>query len=169
MKNLFIISILLFSFFSCTRESNEELNYSVSNNLMQNKDPNPTILPSTNGDFIKVTNNGQIYYCFRFMGQWRHVSSPLTWNGLFTSPKFFRYSFNSFEEAVVMTGKGFSSPLLPDNGLINDVTTGKLYFREGNDLRWIPNMTICNNYKFNINVRQNVNSVSSYNILSDLN
>ncbi|MCS4303253.1 hypothetical protein [Chryseobacterium sp. BIGb0232] len=171
MKKIICASFLALLTLSCSNDDNENTvltSPTISTTQSQAKGVREPI-SSKNGDFIKVTENGNVYFCILFRGSWRHVASEMTWNGLFTSPKTFRYTFNSRMEATVLTAKGFDSPLLADNGLIHDVTTGKIYFREGNTLRWIVSMEIFNAYKFSMAAVQNVNNISNYTILSDIN
>lgn len=171
MKKLFFAAVFAILATSCSNDDNENFAQAPSETPAGQILAKGVIepLPSKNGDFIKITENGNVFYCFLFRGSWRHIDSEMTWNGLFTSPKSFRYNFNSFQEAQVMTRKGFDNPLFADNGLIRDTTTGKIYLREGNTLRWIVSMEIFNAYQFNMAVVQNVNSISSYTILSDIN
>ncbi|TZG00133.1 hypothetical protein FW781_09455 (plasmid) [Chryseobacterium panacisoli] len=172
MKKLFFASVLAILATSCSNDESENIALQVPAEAVSNQTQAKGVIepaPSKNGDFIKVTENGNVFYCFLFRGSWRHVDSEMTWNGLFTSPKTFRYTFNSFNEATVLTRKGFDNPLFADNGLIRDATTGKIYFREGNTLRWIISMEIFNAYKFNMAAVQNVNDISNYTVLSDIN
>ena len=131
----------------------------------------PIIRRTQNGDFVKVTlvnTTGEVFFLWRFENKWRHVAFPMTWDGLFTSPKSFRYSFLSFEELITFTGIGIGRPLYPDNDLKQDNYTQKIYLREGSLLRWIPNLAIYNQYKFNNNAISQINGTAGYTVGSDI-
>ncbi|NML56307.1 hypothetical protein [Chryseobacterium cheonjiense] len=116
--------------------------------------PSPYI--AYNGDFAKVTDqnpNGlvSVLYYVKFMGKWRHIDNQATWDGLFID-KSFRYDFGSISSLSVSTQTEIGSPIYIDNGLLQNPNNGRIYFREGNTLRWIPSMEIFNQYHFNPNV-----------------
>lgn len=105
--------------------------------------------PLPDGDFREY--GGNVYWCFA--GQWRHIESSITFLGLFSDQHY---------TSVTVLPTPVGVPLGVDNGLIHDVTTGKVYFREGNLLRHINNMTVKERYKFNWNSLTNVTSINSY-------
>ncbi|WP_261510081.1 hypothetical protein [Chryseobacterium paludis] len=172
MKKKLIYLAGLFLITSCSEREDaliaNDQSSSITNTNFQMKAPIETNRPSQNGDFIKVTDNGNVLYCIKFDGVWRHIDSPMTWNGLFVSSKTFRYEFSSIQDATFATRTYFGDPLLADNGLVQDNSTGKIYFREKNYLRWIPSMDLFNKYKFNPEAVQHVSSISGYIVNPDL-
>lgn len=182
MKNLFKVSafaLMCSMIYSCAESNIDELTSPTEANSHLKVAPgggeeavDPIIKPTSNGDFVKVTlanTTGEVFYMWRFENRWRHVVSPMTWDGLFTSPKSFRYSFLSFSELTTFTGIGIGSPLYADNDLKQDNYTQKIYLREGNLLRWIPNLAIYNQYKFNNSAIHPINGTAGYTIGSDIN
>ena len=122
-----------------------------------------------NGDFAKVNDHGNILYYVKFMGKWRHIDNEATWDGLFID-KVFRYDFGSINSLSVSTQTAIGSPIYIDNGLLQNPNNGRIYFREGNTLRWIPSMAIFNQYHFNPNavIQSTATETSQYIQLPDM-
>ncbi|ASK29052.1 hypothetical protein CEY12_02535 [Chryseobacterium sp. T16E-39] len=109
------------------------------------------------GKFLKVTQNGTVFYMWGYRGKLRHIDSQATWDGLFSS-KPFTFEVNSFAEATERTGYSIGNPLFIDNGLVRYVPTGRVYFREGNKLVYITSEAAFNRYHFSWDAVQNINS-----------
>lgn len=103
-----------------------------------------------NGDFAKVVDNGHVLYYVKFTGKWRHIDNIATWDGLFIN-KAFKYDRPSIKSLADYTQTGIGSPIFIDNGLLQNPNNGRIYFREGNTLKWIPSMQLFEQYHFNPN------------------
>jgi hypothetical protein len=123
---------------------------------------------------------GKAYFVFE--GRPRHIESELTLRGLFINVNIptdiNSYSYYSYYISTLPTdpllilygvaGQTLGLPLKANNGLVHHVQTGKIYFREGNVIRYIPSMEIFNKYHFNMAALTNVGSISSYSIGSNV-
>ncbi|MCS3868610.1 hypothetical protein J3D55_001526 [Chryseobacterium ginsenosidimutans] len=170
MKKILLIIPLIITI-SCSQDDEliekpkVEVSKIASDNSLVQKAP---FYPSNNGDFVKTYYNppgssiNLTMYYVKFQGVWRHIDSQVTWDGLFADHTF-RYEFPSIETMVDVTQTSVGGPIYADNGLLQNPTTGEIFFREGNTLRWIPSMAIFNQYKFNpAAVIQTTNTGANY-------
>jgi hypothetical protein len=104
---------------------------------------------------------------FMFEGKARHIESYGTLTGLFVntniatdSASYLYYSDYVGIQPPYITSPNVGAPLKADNGLVHNTTTGKIYFREGSYLRYIPSMEIFNKYHFNMRALINTRSLS---------
>lgn len=105
-----------------------------------------------------------MFWCFA--GQLHHIQSHDTYVGLFVNAENFTVNviptanepFGNIGHFESIIGE----PLISDNGLINDISTGIVYFRRGNYIHKISNPTVLDQYHFNWNVIQNVGGISGY-------
>ncbi|WP_294280480.1 hypothetical protein [uncultured Chryseobacterium sp.] len=151
--------------------NNKSLNSTSELNL-KTAPPSPYI--ANNGDFAKVVDtnsNGltSVLYYVKFMGKWRHIDNQATWDGLFVN-KSFKYEFPSVSSLTGSTQTETTTPIYIDNGLLQNPNNGRIYFREGNTLRWIPSMSIFNQYHFNPNavIQSTETETSKYIQLPDM-
>lgn len=114
------------------------------------------------GDFVKNTSTLQVY--FKFEGKLRHIESLQTLQGLFVIQDDQIKKFTNEQLSAITKG----TPLAIDNGLVHDVSTGKVYLREGKTIRHISSIEVFNKYKFNMDALQNVSSLSSYTLLNPI-
>ncbi|ASK30843.1 hypothetical protein CEY12_12290 [Chryseobacterium sp. T16E-39] len=115
-----------------------------------------------NGNFVRNPITGEVF--FMFENQLRYIQSPDTLFGLFNISNADIFDVSSTNLSTVKKGKD----LTPDNDLKQDNYTLKIYMREGNTLRWIPNSTIYNKYRFNNNAVRKINGTGGYIIGSDI-
>ncbi len=174
MKKLLILPALLMLVVSCSNnddlmESQQNVEKAVSTSNLQSKDAPPSPYIAYNGDFAKVNDHGNILYYVKFMEKWRHIDNQATWDGLFVN-KSFKYEFGSISSLSGSTQTEISSPIYIDNGLLQNPNNGRIYFREGNTLRWIPSMAIFNQYHFNPNavIQSTATETSQYEQLPDM-
>lgn len=109
----------------------------------------------TEGHFYKDNSNGKVYWFAK--GALRHVESAGTLNGLFSNATSYMFISNSLGSNAPI-----GAPLTADNGLINDVNTGKVYFRRGNYIHYITTLDAFHEYHFSMAAVTNVSSISSY-------
>ncbi|WP_123983664.1 hypothetical protein [Chryseobacterium sp. G0201] len=128
-----------------------------SKSVLESKEVANSPFIAYNGDFAKVTDtnpNGvtSVLFYVKFLGKWRHVDNQATWDGLFIN-KSIKQEFDlpSISSLSVTTQTPIGTPLYIDNGLLQNPNNGRIYFREGNTLRWIPSMAYFNQYHFNPN------------------
>ncbi|MDC8102955.1 hypothetical protein ACNFU2_20410 [Chryseobacterium sp. PTM-20240506] len=115
---------------------------------LESKSAPPSPFIAYNGDFARVNDNGHTLYYIKFMGKWRHIDNQATWDGLFIN-KSFKFDLPSISSLISTTQTEVRTPIFLDNGLMQNPNNGKIYFREGSTLRWIPTMDIFNQYHFN--------------------
>lgn len=159
MKKILLIIPLIMAV-SCSHDDELMENPQVQENKFSSNNSLTQKIPfyaSNNGDFVKTyysppgsSVNYTMYY-IKFQGYWRHIDSPMTFDGLFTDHTF-RYEFPSIQTMVEVTQTSVGAPIYADNGLLQNPNTGEIFFREGNNIRWIPSMAIFNQYKFNPSV-----------------
>ncbi|WP_406824152.1 hypothetical protein [Pedobacter sp. KACC 23697] len=106
------------------------------------------------GNFYRDDSNGKIYWCF--VGKLRHVESIETFNGLFDNASNYVFHTNGISPNLI------GDPLVLDNGLINDVNTGKVYFRRSNYIHYISSAEAFNTYHFSWAAITDVNGIGSY-------
>lgn len=106
------------------------------------------------GKFYRVTSTGAIYWFFQT--KLRYISSPDTYNGLFTDAPA-----NTINVSAV-SSTDIRGTLGPDNGLINDVNTGRVYLRRGSYIWYINSVETFNLYHFNWAAITNVNGIAAY-------
>ncbi|ASW75715.1 hypothetical protein IQ37_01445 [Chryseobacterium piperi] len=115
-----------------------------------------------NGNFVRNPSTDEVF--FMFENELRYIQSPDTLFGLFNIRNSDIFNVSSSDLSTVKKGKD----LTPDNDLKQDNNTLKIYMREGNTLRWIPNSTIYNKYRFNNNAVRKINGTSGYIIGADI-
>lgn len=154
LQLLFSTMIIITFLFSCNRsEDLEDISSSTNVNKTEKGSSASNPLFFSNGMFLRDISNRKVYVIFE--GKRRYIQSPLTLYGLFKNP----YVEN---RSIFMDDLG--KDLTPDNGLIQHTATGKIYLREGNVLRYIPNMEIFNLYHFNTNAITRLSDISNYTI-----
>jgi hypothetical protein len=111
---------------------------------------------------------GKAYFVLE--GQARHIQSILTLDGLFTNVNIQAdaYAYNAYTRYLEIHPEKIGNPLGPDNGLVHHTPTGRIYFREGNVIRYIPSMDVFNKYHFNMSALTNVISLHSYLVGDDV-
>ncbi|WP_415326341.1 hypothetical protein [Chryseobacterium sp. MMS23-Vi53] len=177
MKKILILPVLLMLAVSCSNDNDLMDNQQTVDNVTSKitaKDAPPSPYVAYNGDFAKVTDQNpdgvvSVLYYVKFMGKWRHIDNIATWDGLFVN-KSFRYEFGSISSLSGSTQTAIGSPIYIDNGLLQNPNNGRIYFREGNTLRWIPSMEIFNQYHFNPNavIQSTATETSQYVQLPDM-
>lgn len=115
-----------------------------------------------NGNFVRNPATNQIF--FMFENKLRYIQSPMTLYGLFNITSGEIATVSPSNLSTVERG----ADLTPDNDLKQDNYTNKIYMREGNTLRYIPNIGIYNKYRFNNNAVKKINGTSGYTIGSDI-
>lgn len=162
MKKTLILLTSLMLITSCS--NNDDIVDAVGNNAKTNNDglavksksgleaKGAPIAPwiAFNGDFARVIDNGNVMYYVKFTGKWRHIDKQATWDGLFID-KVFKYDRPSIKSLVEYTQTAVANPIFLDNGLLQNPNNGRIYFREGNTLKWIPSMKLFEQYHFNPN------------------
>lgn len=177
MRKILILPVLLMLSVSCSNNDDLMDNRQTLDNVTSKssaKDAPPSPYIAYNGDFAKVTDqnpNGvvSVLYYVKFMGKWRHIDNQATWDGLFIN-KSFKYDLGSISSLSITTQTEIGSPIYIDNGLLQNPNNGRIYFREGNTLRWIPSMDIFNQYHFNPNavIQSTATETSQYVQLADM-
>lgn len=110
-----------------------------------------------NGHFYRDNSNGRVYW-FAY-GKLRHVQSSGTLNGLFTGAT---RPENMFYSNALGPNAPYGQPLTPNNGLINDTSTGKVYFRRENYIYYINSEALFNQMHFSWAAITNVSNISGY-------
>lgn len=110
------------------------------------------------GDFIRIQSSGvgNYFYVWIYRGTLRHIVSHDTWMGLFNNNRSFKATFSSWQHAISVTNRPMGYTLQPDNDLIRDPLTQKIYLREGSSIVWIKNLNTFNYYRFNSNIVKNI-------------
>lgn len=118
----------------------------------------PVGIQLAEGQFTRNDDNGQVY--IEMGGQLRYIPNTDVLNGLFVfnTNLMVHYHQADFDNFVIGT------TISPDNGIIQDTNTGKVYFREKSFLRYIPSEQTRQIYHFNFKVLQKVNGISAYTV-----
>jgi hypothetical protein len=127
--------------------------------------PQPVPAPNE-GDFVRNDDNGQVFWFFE--GKIRYIPNQDVLHGLFngyTDASAKHYTTAQLNLASVQTGV----PINPDNGLINDTNTGRIYFREANLVRWVRSADAMNRYHFSWNSVKNRAGIAGYTVGADIN
>jgi len=159
MKKTLAYLLLLSISSSCAPESDSTdfaSQKADTSNLRKNVASKPAPYQINNGMFVRNVDNGKIYIMFELRR--RYIESSMTLYGLFKNPTI--YDYNTSELSFTIEG----APLKADNSLIVESSTGRVFLREGNVIRYIPSMDIYNLYKFNDNAKTYVSSISNYTI-----
>ncbi|WP_184543765.1 hypothetical protein [Mucilaginibacter sp. FT3.2] len=140
------------------------VNASVS--LVVNQAPPQPVPAPSEGDFVRNDDTGQVFWFFE--GKIRYIPNQDVLHGLFTGYTDAiakHYTTAQLNSISVQTGV----PINPDNGLINDTNTGRVYFREANLVRWIRSSDAMNRYHFSWNSIKNRVGISGYVVGADIN
>lgn len=111
-----------------------------------------------NGTFMRNESTGQVYIVMD--GKLRYIPNQSVLYGLFE----FNESMLNHYSNMDISKFPFGASISPDNGLINNIPSGIVYFREGNLIRRIPNMEVKSRYHFNWNSIRNVNGINGYTV-----
>lgn len=142
------------------RELKKYVDEYLSENSLRLKYNNPLSLKD--GDFVRNRYTGEVFFIFE--NRLRYIQSPMTLFGLFIIKNTNIRDVNPSEISGMLLG----SDLTPDNDLRQDVRTNKIYLREGNILRYIPNRYIYDKYKFNDNAVRRIRGIGEYVIKEDI-
>ncbi|AZB24502.1 MAC/perforin domain-containing protein [Chryseobacterium bernardetii] len=115
-----------------------------------------------NGNFVRNPVTNQIF--FMFENKLRYIQSPMTLYGLFNITSGEIATISPSHLSTVERG----ADLTPDNDLKQDIYTNKIYMREGNVLRYIPNLAVYNKYRFNNSAVKKIYGTSGYVIGSNI-
>ncbi len=99
-----------------------------------------------------------------FENKLRYIQSPMTLYGLFNITSGEIATISPSHLSTVERG----ADLTPDNDLKQDIYTNKIYMREGNVLRYIPNLAVYNKYRFNNSAVKKIYGTSGYVIGSNI-
>lgn len=126
--------------------------------------------PAKEGSFIKMIDyQGGEHYIWIFRGKMRHITSLLTWNGLWNKDKRkFSSTYNTDWGSIhFFTQRPLGTPLSENNGLRESIEDGRVFFIENNTLSYITSPDVFNNvYKFNRNAIQKVSYIRNVYVLS---
>nr|WP_315422112.1 MAC/perforin domain-containing protein [uncultured Pedobacter sp.] len=111
-----------------------------------------------NGTFMRNESTGQVYIVMD--GKLRYIPNQSVLYGLFEFNESMINHYSNDEISKFPMGSAIS----PNNGLINNVPSGVVYFREGNLIRRIPTWEIKTRYHFNWNSIQNVSNINGYTV-----
>ncbi|MBB6111232.1 MAC/Perforin domain-containing protein [Mucilaginibacter lappiensis] len=120
----------------------------------------PPSLPE--GQFTRNDDTGQVYIVMD--GELRYIPNQDVLNGLFE----FNTSLMVHYSAATLSRYAMGDAISPDNGIINDTQTGRVYFREHSYIRYIPNQQVKALYHFNFKPLRNVNGISAYVVGPDM-
>jgi len=111
----------------------------------------------TGGDFLQADDTGEVFIYMPTHGGIRHIQSYQTLAGLFR----FKYSYlHHYKSYAINKVRG--DELEPDNGLVQDIGTGIVYFREGNVIARIDSPADFDRYHFNSGAIQPVSNIRSF-------
>jgi len=110
----------------------------------------------TEGHFVRDDATGRAFIGME--GKIRHIQSGTT---LFS---IFDFDYPMLESYPNVNQFTIGTPITPDCSLINDVNSGKVYFREGNVIRHIFTAGSFNRYHFKWSAIKNVSNISSYTV-----
>lgn len=111
-----------------------------------------------NGTFLRNESTGQVYIVMD--GKLRYIPNQSVLYGLFEFNESMLNHYSNDEISKFPMGSAIS----PNNGLINNIPSGVVYFREGNLIRRIPTWEIKTRYHFNWNSVQNVSNINGYTV-----
>lgn len=115
-----------------------------------------------NGAFIKNTTNGA--YMFMFEGKLRHIDKDATLDGLFVGARAMSRNVSQQQINDIEIG----SPLLIDNGLLQLISDNRVFFREGNFIRYINSLPVFNMYRFSNKAIKRISNLNGYIIGPDI-
>ncbi|MCT4223148.1 hypothetical protein HZP43_12360 [Elizabethkingia anophelis] len=118
-----------------------------------------------NGTFIHIKDSKKVF--FMFEGEARYIQSLDTYNGIFNQNGLIsRFYLPDESYLQVKIGKD----LTPDCDFRRDITTNRLYLREGNVLMHINGSNILRIYNFNKSaVQHKINGTAGYIIGQEIN
>ncbi|KIO74877.1 hypothetical protein TH53_23930 [Pedobacter lusitanus] len=126
-------------------------------------DPNPNQWPQPlkeafNGQFIHMLDSKKVF--FMLEGEARYIQSQDTYNGIFNQNGLISRIYLP-DESYLQVKRG--KDLTPDCDFRRDITTNRLYLREGNVLMHINGSTVMKVYNFNKNaVQHQINGTAGY-------
>lgn len=106
------------------------------------------------GRFYRELPTNKIYWMC--MGKLRHVVTGSTLGGLFKN------SGNYLENVGKINDIMLGFPLGPDNGLIRDTNTGKVYFLRDGVIIYIQTPAAFDQYHFNADAIRDITGVAGY-------
>jgi hypothetical protein len=108
------------------------------------------------GQFVVDDFTGQ--YFIEIAGLLRYIPDPTTLDNTFT---FTNSSFAHYNTGTLANyRRGANLPSYPYTCILKDLSNGRMYFREGYYLRYIPNFTEAARYHLNLNKALNIANLS---------
>ncbi|MDR6943023.1 hypothetical protein [Mucilaginibacter pocheonensis] len=114
------------------------------------------------GVFLRNQDTGEIFIVFE--GKLRYIQTIETLNGLFVNA----HDYIKDVLPRVLSTYTRETPVSQVSGFVRYTPNQRVYLREGTLLRWISSIDIAHQYNFNLNIAENVTSLSGYTIGSPI-